>query len=212
MNLLAEANPVRVESLAPMGYPARGGRPRTRLILVAATAVLVAGVAAAISVFVFSDASTKRGGSPNPAAVRPAQLTLGVNPFGASGKVVTLQQLVADKASDGWNVPLPDSPLANSNNVGSVWENTFTGGSAVYYPSSGIELWYGGTGIDTTGLPTNAVQTIDGVEVLVFPAGVVDKYAEVSAPLPGNHAVTLYSLGPISDLITVAQSIVDRSK
>lgn len=131
------------------------------------------------------------------------------DPFGADGKLVTLEQFVADKAKEGYNVPLPNSPLANSDNVGNVWENTATGEVTIYYPSSGILLAYGGTGVDYTGIPAEDIQTINGVRALVFPARSPDSYfASVSLPIPKGHLVALLSNnGPTSDLVSVAKTM-----
>jgi hypothetical protein len=143
-----------------------------------------------------------------PGNLRPGITTLGVDPFGEgeSSKLVTLQQFVADKAAQGYDVPLPDSPLANSTNVGSVWESS-TGGAVVWYPSSGIELTYGVSGVDYTGFPADQIETIDGVGALVFPAGGPYIFAAVLVPIPGGHLVTLLSNGPVSDLVSVAKTM-----
>lgn len=134
--------------------------------------------------------------------------TLGVNPFGDQGQVLSLQQFIADMASKGYDAPLPDSPLANSSNVGSIWENTATGEVVVYYPSSGIELWYGRGGLTYTGIPASDIQTINGIRAIVFPAGSPDSYfAAVSLPIPSGHLVDLLSEGPVSDLVSVAQTM-----
>jgi len=143
-----------------------------------------------------------------PGRLEPGVTTLGANPYGASGKLVTLQQFVADKAAEGYTVPLPDSPLANATNVGNVWESTI-GAAVVSYPSSGIQLEYGGTGVDYSGFPADDIQMIDGVRAIAFPASSPDSVglAEVMLPLPSGHLVTLYSDGSLSDLIGVAKTM-----
>jgi len=120
---------------------------------------------------------------------------------------VTLEQFIADKARIGYEVPFPASPLANAENVGSIWENTFTGGAVAYFPSSGIELLYGGTGVDYTGGPESEIQMINGVRAIVRVGRSAPNFAEVLLPIPEGHLVTLLSYGPISDLVSVAETM-----
>ncbi len=147
-----------------------------------------------------------RSGSVGPGRVEPGITSLGdSNPFGADGKLVTMQQLRADL---GYALPFPDSPLANSGNVGNIWENTATREAIVYYPSSGIELNYGGTGVDYTGFPAAQIQAIDGRRAIVEPAGSQGfPFATVMLPIPGGHLVELLSNGPLSDLVSVAKTL-----
>jgi hypothetical protein len=141
--------------------------------------------------------------------IGPGITTLGVNPWAdACSKLVTLEQFVADKAKLGYDVPFPASPLANRDNVGSIWENTFTGGAAAYFPSSGIELVYGGIGIDYTGAPESEIQTIGGVRAIAVGAGRHRKEAEVMLPIPVGHLVTIIGDRPLSDLVSVAKTMV----
>lgn len=194
---------------------------RLRFVVPAAAAAGVAAVCAVVFSGALGGSGTHRSstgfwsaqnGRPNssvgPGALRANTFPLGENPFGADGELVTLQQFVADKAKLGYSPALPNSPLANSENVGSVWENTATGGAIVYYPSSGIELAYGGTGLDYSGIPANDIQTINGVRAIVFPAGSpYSYYSSVSLPIPSGHVVDLLSKGPVSDLVSVAQTM-----
>ena len=193
---------------------------RLRFVVPVTTAVCAAAVFAVVFSGALGDAGTHRPGNTawnaygpqgtvGPGALRPGITTLGNdNPFGADGKLVTIQQFVADKAKEGYSVPLPHSPLANSDNVGNVWENTATGEVVVYYPSSGIEMNYGGTGLDYTGTPANDIQTINGVRAIVLPAGSPDSYfSSVSLPIPSGHLVDLLSKGPVSDLVSVARTM-----
>jgi hypothetical protein len=151
-----------------------------------------------------------RSRSVGPAALEPGITALGVDPFGEgeSSKLVTLQQFVADDAAQGYDIPLPDSPLANSANFGSVWESS-TGGAVVWYPSSGIEVAYGGTGFDYTGFPADEIQTINGVRAIVLPADNPESFgfSTVKLPIPSGHAVTLLSNGSVSDLVGVARTM-----
>ena len=130
----------------------------------------------------------------------------GSNPFGAEGTSVTLTQLAEDAPA----VPLPNSPLANSGNAGSVWE-TSGGSAAVYYPSSAIELMVvNRTGpLDNTSYPSKDVQTIDGYSAHVAP-GIPEAKPPVPAQLiiaiPGGKALEL--TGPdLADLIDVAKTL-----
>lgn len=189
-------------------------RPRFALVAIGLVAAAVVGFGVST---VFQGSGRPASGRPGsgPALGGPGALRIDTtplsnnNPFGADGKLVTLQQFVADMAARGYNVPLPHSPLANSDNVGNVWENTATGAVTVYYPSSGIQLDYGGTGVEYSGIPENDIQTINGVRALVFPAHSPDSYfASVALPIPGGHLVSLLSNnGPVSDLVSVAQTM-----
>ena len=200
-------------------------RRRIRVAVPAAAAVCAAAVCAVVFSGALGSSGTHRSGSTvwgsrfgpqnsgpassGPGAVQPDTTPLGNdNPFGADGKLVTLQQFVADMVTKGYSVPLPNSPLANSDNVGNVWENTATGAVIVYYPSSGIQLDYGGTGVDYSGFPADEIQTINGVRALVLPAGSpLTYYSTVLLPIPSGHAVTLLSKGPVSDLVSVAKTM-----
>jgi hypothetical protein len=89
-----------------------------------------------------------------------------------------------------------------------VWENTATGEVVVYYPSAGIELNYGGTGVDYTGVPASQIQMINDIRAIVVPGqGTDSSLAEVMLPLPSGHLVTLLSNGPVSDLVSVAKTM-----
>ncbi|HJU35865.1 MAG TPA: hypothetical protein VJ716_00410 [Gaiellaceae bacterium] len=205
-HLLAIADAVR----ATQGKETRS-LPRRKLLLIAAAVAACAAAAIGFGVSTLFQGSSHRGSGPVPARPdlgRPGITSLGNgNPFGADGKLVTLQQFVADMAKRGYNVPLPDSPLANSNNVGNVWEAP-SGAAIAYYPSSGIELTYGGTGIDYVGVPGDEIQEINGVRAIVESAGTQGfTFATVMLPLPSGHLVTLLSKGPVSDLVSVAKTL-----
>jgi hypothetical protein len=212
LGVLDEVAPSRdlwLEALERVGKTQSISGSRRRSVL------LVVGVlAAAATGFGVSALLQGAGSTPSPTAgsapggLRPIITTLGVNPFGDGGKVLTLQEFVALEADRGYDVPLPDSPLANSANVGDIWEQTATGEVVVYFPSSGIELNYGGTGVDYTGVPADDIQTINGVRAIVWPPGSAgSRYAAVLLPIPSGHLVTLMSNGPLSDLVNVAKTI-----
>lgn len=206
-HLLAIADAVR----ATQGTGTRS-LARRKLLLVAAAVAACAAAAVGFGVStLFQDSSHSGSGGPvplRPGDVRPGITSLGNdNPFGAEGKLVTLRQFVADMAKRGYNVPLPDSPLANSNNVGNVWEAT-SGAAIAYYPSSGVELTYGGTGVDYSGVPADEIQEINGVRAVVVAARTEGyTFATVMLPLPSGHLVTLLSNGPVSDLVSVAKTL-----
>lgn len=199
---------------------------RLRFVVPAATAIGIAAVCAVVFSGALGGSGSRRPNSMvwnsyfntqngRPGGVGMGRLGVDTTPlsndnlFGADGKLVTLQQFVADKAKEGYSVPLPNSPLANSDNVGNVWENTATGEVTIYYPSSGILLAYGGTGVVYTGIPADDIQTINGVRALVFPARSPDSYfASVLLPIPDGHLVALLSNnGPVSDLVSVAKTM-----
>jgi hypothetical protein len=148
------------------------------------------------------------GGPGGLGAVTQGPSALGVEPDGMNGKSVTLNQLVADMP---YAISLPNSPLANASNAGIAWVDPATHAAAIWYPSAGIEVLYGGTGVDFSGVPASEIQSIGGVQSIVVPAGVEGKFARVLVPLPGNHLVTLLSSGPVSDLTSVAATLVANS-
>ena len=206
-DLLAIADAVR----ATQGTGARS-RPHRKLVLVAAAVAACAAAAIGFGVSTLFEGPGHQGSGPAPA--KPDAIHLGTttlsnaNPWGDQGKLVSLQQFVAGMADRGYNVPIPHSPLANSDNVGNVWENTATGAVTIYYPSSGIEMDYGGTGVDYTGVPPDQIQTINDIRAIVRPAGNPESYfAEVMLPLPSGHLVVLLSNGPVSDLVSVAKTM-----
>lgn len=195
--LLAIADAVR----ATQGRRSRSARP---LVIVAVGLIAAAALGFGVSTL-FQGSSHQLASA---GRIEPGITTIGNdNPFGAAGRLLTLRQFVAEGVDEGYSVPLPDSPLANSGNVGNIWEAT-TGEVIAYYPSSGIELNYGGTGVDYTGIPAGQIQTINGVRAIVEPAGTdAFPFATVMLPLPGGHLVSLYSKGPVSDLVSVAKTI-----
>jgi hypothetical protein len=132
----------------------------------------------------------------------PGITTLGNgNPFGADGKLVTLQQLRTDVGNE-LSFPFPHSPLANAQNVGNVWENRATGEMIVYFPSSGIELNYG-NGVDYTGVPAYQIKKINGVRAIVEGP----ESGDVLFPTVLLPNVELESNGSLSDLVAVAKTI-----
>lgn len=115
MRLLAEANPVRVDSLTGLAMPAPILDRRLRRPLVLAAAVSVAAVAASlIAIFAF-------GGSP-PQASRggrlPSPLPTLEHPLRPDAKQVTLREATQEL---GAKIVLPDSSLAGSSDVGAIW-------------------------------------------------------------------------------------------
>lgn len=195
----------RIHARATRRGPTRPVKP----VVIAAIGLLaVAALGIGVSTLLRGSSRQRFAPAPgNPGAVGPGITTLGNdNPFGADGKLVTLRQFVSDKVKEGYSVPVPNSPLANSDNVGNVWESP-TGDVIAYYPSSGIELNYGGVGVDYSGIPPDQIQTINGVRAIVVPAGAGSYFAEVMLPLPSGHLVTLLSEGPVSDLVSVAKTM-----
>jgi len=179
-------------------------RPRLAAFAVAAVAVFVGagfGVHALLSARQPPTASTHPGPSAPDLTPEPPS---GANPFGQSGKAITLDEL---KAAKSHPIAIPDSPLANSSNVGSVWLNTLSGAAAAYWPSSGIEIFWGGTGVDYSGSPPEDIQTINGVKVILQPATGDYPTSDLLFPEPDGHLVDLATNGSIDDLIAVAQTL-----
>jgi hypothetical protein len=149
--LLAEANPVRVDDLAPLELPDLTPRPMTRGRLVA-SAVLATAIAASVGgVLVFGGTSPHRStsgtsgppgqtgskgpiGPPGPA---PATVT---DPLTA-GKRVTLAEA---SAAIGQPVVLPDTPLIRPRDAGPVWawSHDTRAIAAVTYPAQRLFIDY----------------------------------------------------------------------
>ncbi|MDX6480501.1 MAG: hypothetical protein QOG85_1011 [Gaiellaceae bacterium] len=128
----------------------------------------------------------------------------GANPYGSDGKSVTLSEASADVPG----IPLPNSPLANASNVGTVWENS-TGSIAAYYPSSGIEWMVLRGSIDMSPGPP-APQIINGFPALVLP-GVADtktpRPSVVEIDLGNNRMAELVGFTAVENLVDVAHSL-----
>ena len=178
-------------------------RPRLAAVLVASLAVLAAagfGVTALLQPSQHSPASTQKG----PGAPHIGPPVFGANPFGRAGAAITLDEL---KAAKSYPIAIPDSPLANSSNVGGVWLNTESGAAAAYWPSSGIEVDWGGIGVDYTGFTAEDIQTINGVRVILRHGAGANPWSSLIFPEPNGHALTLWTFGSINDLIAVAQTL-----
>jgi len=147
-----------------------------------------------------------RSETPDAVSVPPPSAT---NLFGPHGKQVTMSQLLADDPS----LPLPDSPLANAGNAGTIWESTTGPSATVYYPSSGIELDIVRGTIDTTGTPQSTIQAIDGLTALVYP-GVPSASPPVPAQLflglASGHVLQLKAFRPAADLVAVAETLTPK--
>jgi hypothetical protein len=179
-------------------------RPRLAAVLVVASLAGLAaagfGVNALLQPSQHSHASTQKG----PGAPRVGPPVFGANPFGEAGATITLDELKAAKSSP---IAIPDSPLANSSNVGGVWLNTESGAAAAYWPSSGIEIAWGGTGVDYTGFPAEDIQTINGVRVILRHGAGANPWSSLIFPEPNGHVLELWTRGSIDDLISVAQTL-----
>ncbi|MDX6480492.1 MAG: hypothetical protein QOG85_1002 [Gaiellaceae bacterium] len=142
-----------------------------------------------------------------PGAAGPSFLEVGPDPFGPASEAVTLDQL---EAAMSHPIAIPDSPLANRGNVGDVWLNTETGAAVAYWPSSGIEIVWGGIGVDYSGVPAENIRTINGVRAILQPAsefGADFPTSFLLFPEPDGHGVSLATNGSIDDLIAVAETL-----
>ena len=194
-----------------------GGVGHRFFTLAFAACVVIAVVAALIGGGVFNSTkpASSTGASGNAAGV---WTNFGADPFGSPGRQITYEALAAEAPY----IPLPNSPLANSDKAGSVWvidEQTLRDmvpdaqgngvAAAIYYPASGVELVvYPGT-VAFTGLPSDEIQTIDGVRALVqAPVGQTN-LARLELPV-GPHRLTLEGLMPgvsASDLLDIAKTL-----
>ena len=140
MALLAEANPVRAEELAPLDPPARSRRrsSRRRLVLAVAVVVPVAVIAAigfggSPSAPPVSVGTTGSGGSTG-----PAPPTIDHPLFGAASEV----SLATAAAALGAPIVLPDTSSVSPSDVGAVWLNGGGVTAAVTFPKQGFWVYY----------------------------------------------------------------------
>jgi hypothetical protein len=111
MRLLAEANPVRVESLEPLHAPESAGRtiPRPRLVLAGAVLLaLVAGTAAAVFAFHSPGSRASASTSPHDGA------------YGVTPDPIEPIRLSEASAALGAPVVLPDTSLIGPSDIGRV--------------------------------------------------------------------------------------------
>ena len=181
----------------------RSSRRRLTAFAAAGVAALV-GAGFGVHALLHAPQPPRASTQQRPGAVRLREIKFGVDPFGQSGETITLDQL---QGAASHPIAIPDSPLANSGNVGNVWINTVTGGAAAYWPSSGIEIFWGGTGVDYSGFSAEDIQTINGVKVILQPATGDYPTSELLFPEPDGHLVELATNGSIDDLIAVAETL-----
>ncbi len=224
MTLLAAANPVQMEDIAPMDFPVPGRHwSRKSLVLVAATAVLVAGAAGSIALGALRSAPSHRGSThhvtrslgpyvPPLTMERPLQ--------GLAAEPITLAE--APKVL-GAPVVLPDNSFVHPADAGPVWgvREDGQGGVGVAFPAQGIVVQYkrppvpdplanyesrvkedpGMSLIDLNGTP--------GVAIAQLPDG--SNWASIEFEAGGTSIVVLGHYDRRT-LQQVAQSIVDRSR
>jgi len=132
----------------------------------------------------------------------------GSNPYGSDGRQITIDQL----RTDAPYIPLPNSDLANDDNVGSVWvEGDASDPDAqVYYPASGIEFqWHFGQTGSQEGPVVNGIRAS-----LYWWYGATRHEGKHLLPLwrldlrvLPDEMVTLTGRVPTSDLISVAKML-----
>jgi hypothetical protein len=190
--------------------------PRRSLVLALAAVIGVAG--ALVAAFVTHGTRATSGGHQFGAIT--VRIPDGSNPWGLYGRQITIDELRAEAP----NVPLPNSDLANDDNVGTVWVVDHTSdidvaaghvALAVYYPDSGIELLWARGSIEYTGVQP---RTIDGVRAVLMPrvvrrlgpTGVTTDRGPLSRlllPVGADEVLTLEGAVPESDLIAVAHTL-----
>jgi hypothetical protein len=197
---------------------------RRRLAFALAAVVVLVGGSLAAAFFVDRSGSAPTGplgpGKPGDLTSSPPD---GSNPWGQWGRQITIDELRAEAPY----IPLPNSELANDGNVGTVWvwdhtsDPTLPEGhvaAAVFYPGSGIELLWTGSGLDYTGLRPGEEQTIDGVQAIILagdqsvgPTGATGyNFPAVSVlnlPVGPNHVLQMDGTVPGSELIDVARTL-----
>lgn len=213
MTLLAEANPVRVEDLAPLDRPdlARRRRPSRRLVV--AIAVLVTAVAASlIGAFAFGGASKK---SSQPPVVMPA-IPPAIQPLADASTIL------------GAPVVLPDTALVTPSDADKTVEtvcvpkdDTVDPGAGgcqvrVSFPAAGLTVTYA-TFPGMQSLRTSYEQieqqnsgaellSLGGVQALFVP----QKESWIEFELGGTE-ISVEGAYDKAMLESVAQSIVDRA-
>lgn len=199
--------------------PAAWRFSRWRLVLAFAVCVAAA-VPAAVFGGLFSSSNPSPTTGPNVADMTGPWKDFGGNPFGGGAQQITYGELRAEAPY----IPLPNSPLANAGNAGTVWtitaqvlrEQNFPApgnglaGAGVYYPSSGIELvWFFGPRDYLGNSTPEQIQTIDGVKALVLARVGTSDVAKVVLPV-GDDRLTLEGLTPgvtADELVKVAQTL-----
>jgi hypothetical protein len=197
--------------------------PRRLAFALAAVVVLVGGsLAAAFLVDRPGPAPTGPLGAGGLGGAR-VRIPDGSNLWGQYGRQISIDDLRAEAPY----VPLPNSPLANDDNVGTVWvwdhtsdPQTPVGHVAVvvYYPGSGIELLWTRGSPEYGGFPS---RMIDGVRASLLPgnwhaagptgaAGTTPGPQELSTlrlPVGSDETLTLDGVVPESELIDVAETL-----
>ena len=194
--------------------------PRRRLVLALAACVAVAVPALVLGL---RAGAGSQGPAPQRLGGLEGRVPDGSNLWGQYGRQISIDELRAEAPY----IPLPDSPLANDANVGTVWVWDHTSdprvavdhvAAVVYYPASGIELLWTGSGLDYTGLRPGQEQTIDGVRAIVLagdqtvgPTGATGyKFPAVSVlnlPVGPDHVLQMDGTVPGSELIEVAHTL-----
>jgi hypothetical protein len=197
--------------------------PRRRLVLALALAVCVVIAVPAVVLGLRSNGGSHSSGGGGPAGPATVRVPDGSNLWGQYGRQISIDDLRAEAPY----VPLPDSPLANDSNVGTVWVWDHTSdprtpvdhvAAVVYYPASGIELLWTGTGFDYSGFPS---RMIDGVRASLLPrdwsakgptgaTGTAANGPSVSSlrlPVGADETLTLDGVVAENELIDVARTL-----
>jgi hypothetical protein len=214
--------------------------PRRRLVLaLAAVVVVAASVTGVLVTRGTRPGATDAGGcssaliwscpgpsgpSGQPGAVGPGRVPDGSNLWGQHGRQIS----IADLHAEAPYIPLPSSDLANDSSVGTVWVWDHTSDSqvpvghvaaVVWYPGSGIELLWTGSGLDYSGLEPGQEQTIDGVRAMVLardqtvgPTGASGPHGALALsvlnlPVGPDHVLELDGIVPERELIDVARTL-----
>ena len=218
MRLLAEANPVRVEALAPMRFPdLRHRRPQRRWVLAVAGAA-VALAASLIGFFAFD-------GSPR----RPQVGLRIVPPPTLAHPLVGAEEVSLADATKAFGAPivLPDTALVGPSDAGAVWLQSHVPGIhavAIAFPGPQIIVWY--LPNELTGAPlaeyTAIAKGLSGAHVVDLggvPGLAIAQNSDSTGANFGSlgfviGGTEIVVLGHYDDatLRSIAQSIVDQAR
>jgi hypothetical protein len=220
MQLLAGANPVRVEDLAPLSFPDLSQRRLAGRRVVVAIAVVAAAVAASLTgVFAFNGSPSPHPGS---GGFMVLPLPTLAHPLPPGAKQTSLPEAAQ---ALGAPIVLPDSSLAAPSDAGAVWIGSMLDErrAAVTFPSAGLIVLYWHPRLYANpgslfaavadGKPGVHALDLEGVAALA-----IDQNSDSTGTNFGSiefdtGGTTIAVLGHYDQatLQAVAQSIVDRS-
>jgi len=226
LSLLADANPVRVEDIAPLELPSHTRRAAPSLRLVVAL-VLAAAVATSLIGVFLGGTSSHRGSSGTGAQGLTGGVAGPTGPNGPPGPTIARPlgsgmkvTLPVGAGVIGLPLVLPDTPLVSPADVGPVWAYGLgpnRGIVAVTYPDQGLIVEYerphGNTDYAAMAKGSPGLQVIDlgGTPGLAYyPDDIRDNFGAVTFAV-GEIEVRVLGHQDAPTLEAIARSILDRT-